>query len=112
MLRGAKRNSTGNNGFRIAQRLGHQFACLEALATGIPVVASDTGGTSEIIREGETGYLCPSTDLDRFADRVVRLLRDPDLRARLGRNGRALVERRYSWTRVAEITEKLYERLV
>jgi len=91
---------------------GLPTACLEALATGIPVVASDTGGTSEIIREGETGYLCPSTDLDRFADRVVRLLRDPDLRARLGRNGRALVEGRYSWTRVAEITEKLYERLV
>jgi phosphatidylinositol alpha-1,6-mannosyltransferase len=82
------------------------------LASGIPVVASDTGGTSEIIREDETGYLCPSSDLDRFADRVVRLLRNPELRARLGRNGRALVENQYSWTRVAEMTERLYERLV
>ena len=91
---------------------GLPTVCLEALASGIPVVASDTGGTSEIIREGETGYLCPSADLDRFADRVIRLLRDPELRARFGRNGRALVERQYSWTRVAAMTERLYERLV
>src|SRR5207249_9713502 len=86
--------------------------CLEALACGIPVVASDTGGTSEIIRDGETGYLCPTGDLDRFAGYVVRLLRDPELRDRLGRNGRALVEHEYSWTRVAEMTERLYERLI
>jgi glycosyltransferase involved in cell wall biosynthesis len=91
---------------------GLPTVCLEALASGIPVVASDTGGTSEIIREGETGYLCPSGDLDRFAERVIRLLRDPELRGRLGRQGRALVERQYSWTRVAEMTERLYERLV
>jgi glycosyltransferase involved in cell wall biosynthesis len=91
---------------------GLPTVCLEALASGIPVVASDTGGTSEIIREGETGYLCPTADLDRFADRVIRLLRDPELRTRLGRDGRALVEHQYSWTRVAEMTEKLYERLV
>jgi glycosyltransferase involved in cell wall biosynthesis len=91
---------------------GLPTVCLEALASGIPVVASDTGGTSEIILENETGYLCPSTDLDRFAERVIRLLRDPELRRRLGRNGRALVEHQYSWTRVAEMTEKLYERLV
>jgi glycosyltransferase involved in cell wall biosynthesis len=91
---------------------GLPTVCLEALASGIPVVASDTGGTSEIIREGETGYLRPSADLDGFADCVVRLLRDPALRTRLGRNGRALVEGQYSWTRVAEMTERLYERLV
>ena len=91
---------------------GLPTVCLEALACGIPVVASDTGGTSEIIREGETGYLCPSADLDRFSDRVICLLRDPELRKRLGRNGRALVEHQYSWTRVAEMTEKLYERLI
>jgi glycosyltransferase involved in cell wall biosynthesis len=91
---------------------GLPTVCLEALATGIPVVASDTGGMSEIIREGETGYLCPSGDLDRFAERVIRLLRDPELRTRFGQNGRALVEDQYSWTRVAEMTERLYERLV
>jgi len=91
---------------------GLPTSCLEALASGTAVVASDTGGVSEIIRDGETGFLCPRGDLDGFADRVVHLLRDPELARRMGRNGRALVEHQYSWTRVAEVTEKLYERLV
>jgi glycosyltransferase involved in cell wall biosynthesis len=91
---------------------GLPTSCLEALASGTAVVASDTGGVSEIIRDGETGFLCLRGDLDGFADRVVRLLRDPDLARRMGRNGRALVEHQYSWTRVAEVTENLYERLV
>ncbi len=91
---------------------GLPTSCLEALAAGTAVVASDTGGTSEIIHDGLTGFLCPRGNLDSFADRVVRLLKDPELRSRLGRNGRALVERQYSWTRVAEMTEGLYERLV
>src|SRR2546422_420867 len=91
---------------------GLPTSCLEALAAGTAVVASDTGGTSEIIHDGLTGFLCPRGDLDAFADRVVRLLRDPVLRSRFGQNGRALVEHQYSWTRVAEMTERLYERLV
>jgi glycosyltransferase involved in cell wall biosynthesis len=91
---------------------GLPTCCLEALASGTAVVASDTGGVSEIIQEGQTGFLCPRGDLDAFADRVVLLLRNPDLARRLGRNGRALVEHLYSWTRVAEVTERLYEGLV
>src|SRR5437667_3351822 len=91
---------------------GLPTSCLEALASGTPVVASDTGGTSEIIQDGQTGFLCPRGNLDDFADRVVRLLQDPELASRLGRNGRALVEHLYSWTRIAEVTERLYERLV
>jgi len=91
---------------------GLPTSCLEALASGTAVVASDTGGTSEIIQDGQTGFLCPRGDLDAFADRVVLLLRDPELARRMGRNGRALVEHLYSWTRVAEVTERLYEGLV
>jgi glycosyltransferase involved in cell wall biosynthesis len=91
---------------------GLPTSCLEALACGTAVVASDTGGTSEIIQDGQTGFLCPRGNLDAFVDRVVRLLRDPDLARRLGQNGRALVEHLYSWTRVAEVTEGLYERLM
>jgi glycosyltransferase involved in cell wall biosynthesis len=91
---------------------GLPTSCLEALASGTAVVASDTGGVSEIIHDGETGFLCPRGNLDAFADRVVLLLRNPDLASRLGRNGRALVEDLYSWTRVAEVTERLYDSLV
>jgi glycosyltransferase involved in cell wall biosynthesis len=91
---------------------GLPTVCLEALACGIPVVASDTGGTSEVILDGETGFLRPVDDLPGFADRVVLLLQNDSLRQRMGRAGRRLVEGMYSWTRIAEMTERLYERLV
>lgn len=91
---------------------GLPTVCLEALASGVPVVASSAGGTPEVVVDGETGFICSPHDLPRFADRVVALLRDPALRRRLGRNGRALVERHHSWSQVAEMTEKLYMQLV
>src|SRR2546422_7066980 len=91
---------------------GLPTSCLEALASGTAVVASDTGGTSEIIQDGQTGFLCPRGDLDAFADRVVRLLPDPDLARRPGRDGRGLVRHPDSWTRVAQVTGHLYEWLV
>lgn len=90
---------------------GLPTVCLEALASGVPVVASDTGGTSEVIIDGQTGFLRPANDLSGFADRVIEILRDPALRNLLGRKGRALVERQHSWSRVAEMTERLYKQL-
>ncbi len=67
-------------------------ALAEAMAVARPVVATDGGGIPEIVREGETGYLVRSRDTLEFADRVVRLLRDPALRARLGAAGRNRAE--------------------
>ncbi len=64
----------------------------EAMAVARPVVATDGGGIPEIVRDGETGYLVRSRDTPEFADRVVRLLRDPALRARLGAAGRNRAE--------------------
>ncbi|HYM40923.1 MAG TPA: glycosyltransferase family 4 protein [Thermoplasmata archaeon] len=91
---------------------GLPTVCLEALACGVPVVASETGGTSEVVLEGRTGYLCPAERPAAFAERVLAILHDPGLRQRMGRAGRALVEQGHSWGRVAELTERLYEQLV
>lgn len=91
---------------------GLPTVCLEALACGVPVVASATGGTSEVVIQGETGFLCPAERPAAFAERVLVILRDPSLRRRMGHAGRALVEREHSWSRVAELTERLYDRLV
>ncbi len=91
---------------------GLPTVCLEALACGVPVVASETGGTSEVVIDGQTGFLCPAERPAAFAERVLTLLHDPALRGRMGRAGRALVEREHSWSRVAELTERLYEQLV
>ncbi len=86
------------------------MVALEAMACGAPVVASDVGGLSYIVRDGETGYLVPERDPRALADCLNRLLRDPELRARLGKRG-IEVAREYAWTRVADQIETLYAAL-
>lgn len=64
---------------------------LEAQASGLPVVAFRSGGIPEIVRDGETGYLVPRMDGEKFVDRLERLIRDPALRRGLGDAGVAHV---------------------
>jgi D-inositol-3-phosphate glycosyltransferase len=87
------------------------MVALEAMACGAPVVASDVGGLSFIVRDGETGYLVPERDPRALADCLGKLLRDPDLRARLGRRG-IEVARDYAWRRIADRIESLYASLL
>ncbi|KAK9321363.1 hypothetical protein V1517DRAFT_326597 [Lipomyces orientalis] len=61
---------------------------LEAMASGIPVVARDMGGPSEIVDDQKSGYLVEPSDLDDFVGRVEMLGRDPELRTNMGRRGR------------------------
>ncbi|MGC4805704.1 glycosyltransferase family 4 protein [Micromonospora sp. DT233] len=70
---------------------------LEASATGLPVVAGDSGGAPDAVREGETGYVVPGRDVAVLADRVATLLADRELARRLGAAGRAWVEREWRW---------------
>mgnify|MGYP002378686985 FL=1 len=77
---------------------------VEAMASGKPVVSSNQGGPSETVVDGVTGYLVPPRDPDALAENVVRLLRDPALRARLGQAGRLRVETRFA----AEATARLF----
>jgi phosphatidylinositol alpha-1,6-mannosyltransferase len=74
---------------------------LEASATGLPVIAGDSGGAPDAVLDGETGYVVPGRARDELADRVVRLLRDPALRRRLGEAGRAWVEADWRWELLA-----------
>jgi phosphatidylinositol alpha-1,6-mannosyltransferase len=74
---------------------------LEASATGLPVVAGDSGGAPEAVREGETGYVVGGDDVQALTDRLVTLLRDDALRARMGTAGRAWVEKQWDWDGLA-----------
>lgn len=72
------------------------MAAVEAMASGKPIVSTRRGGPSETIVEGETGFLVDAGDAPALAERVIRLLRDPVLRQRLGEAGRARVEAQFS----------------
>jgi D-inositol-3-phosphate glycosyltransferase len=87
------------------------MVALEAMACGTPVVASDVGGLSFVVRDGETGFLVPERDSRALADCLGRLLREPELRARLGAQG-IQVAHKYAWSRIADQIEALYESVV
>jgi len=75
---------------------------LEASATGLPVVAGDSGGAPDAVREGETGFVVPGRDVAAVAERVTALLSDVALARRLGAAGRAWVEAEWRWDTQAD----------
>jgi N-acetyl-alpha-D-glucosaminyl L-malate synthase BshA len=71
------------------------LAALEAMACGVPVVASAVGGLPEVIPDGEVGALCPLGDIEAMAAAAGRILGDADLHRRFSRAARRLAESRY-----------------
>ncbi len=87
---------------------GFSQALLEAMALGLPVAATDTGGNPELVTDGVTGLLVPFRRPDAWADALERLARDADLRRRLGEAARRHVRATHSLEGVAERTEAVY----
>ena len=88
------------------------LAALEAMACGVPVVASRVGGLPEVITDGLTGYLRDPDDHAGMAAAVLDLLDDPSLRQRVAHLARASVVDRFDEDRVVPMYEALYERLL
>jgi glycosyltransferase involved in cell wall biosynthesis len=86
-------------------------AVLEAAAAGRAIVATAAGGTGEIVLDGQTGLLVPVGDRDALAAGIVRLARDPDLRARLGAAARERAATVFGMDRFVAETVALYEEL-
>jgi glycosyltransferase involved in cell wall biosynthesis len=72
------------------------YSCLEAMAAGRAIVASDAGGLPELIEDGRNGLLAKSGDAQAFARAIERMIEDPALRERLGAAARRTVEERYT----------------
>ena len=88
---------------RRSERLGVEgfgIALVEASACGLPVVAANSGGIPDAVRDGETGFLVPPEEPAAFADAICRLLADPAIGKRIGQNGRRAVESYFNWDRV------------
>lgn len=87
-------------------------AVIEASACELPVIVSDAGGLPEVVRDGETGLVVPRDNVPALQAALERLLLDPALRERLGRNGRAHVEREFEWNHCVDLMEKVYTSLI
>lgn len=91
-----------------SRREGFGVACLEAMAHGRPVVATDVGGLRDLVVDGETGLVVPSRDPAALRAALDRLLADPALRRRLGSAGRRRAQERFSWDVVTQATVAAY----
>jgi glycosyltransferase involved in cell wall biosynthesis len=87
---------------------GFSNSITEYMAVGRPVVATDGGGTRELVVDGETGFLVPPADSGALAARIECLLDNPTLARQMGEAGRARVRREFSITRMIEETVGLY----
>ncbi|MFB6845863.1 glycosyltransferase family 4 protein [Streptomyces sp. NPDC056373] len=80
---------------------------LEASATGLPVVAGDSGGAPDAVLDGETGWVVRGGSPEEAADRISVLLGDAELRRRMGERGRQWVEEKWRWDLLAEYLKDL-----
>jgi glycosyltransferase involved in cell wall biosynthesis len=91
---------------------GLSVSILEAMATGLPVVATAVGGTPEVVIDGETGLLVPPREPRKLAEAIERLLADRGLREAFGKAGRTRVEAHFGEKLMLQRVEALLDRLV
>lgn len=91
-----------------SRREGFGVACLEAMAHGRPVVATDVGGLRDLVVDGETGLVVPARDPAALRHALERLLADRELRHRLGAAARERARQRFSWETVTDATLAAY----
>ena len=82
------------------------------MAVGLPVVTTDVAGTSELVLNGQTGYVVPQGDVEGMAHAMVSLVADKQLRQRMGQAGRERIEREFSFTHRLRRIEELYARIL
>jgi glycosyltransferase involved in cell wall biosynthesis len=96
---------------QIEEGLGMVF--LEAAAAGLPAIATRQGGIPEVVRDGETGLMLDKKDDDReLADKILALVWHQEQRKKMGRQGREWVKENFSWEKIAQRQEEVYEEIV
>ena len=84
---------------------------LEAMACGLPVVASRASGLEELVHEGINGYLVDINDHTALADRLVDLIDNPYERQRMGKESRKIAEQEFAWEYIAEQYVEIYRQI-
>jgi glycosyltransferase involved in cell wall biosynthesis len=95
-----------------SQAEGISNTILEAMACGLPVVATDVGGNSELVVDGETGTLVPPGDPSSMADAMARYAQDQALRKAHGQAAQARIAEHFSMQRMLSAYDTVYQQLM
>lgn len=85
---------------------------LEAMATGLPIIATDVGGNPELVEQNVNGFLVPVGDSDKLADRIELLVKDQDKRQYFGTASSRKVDKNFNWDKTVESYIGVYDRLL
>ncbi len=91
---------------------GMPLTLLEALASGVPVVATEVGGIPEVVESGKTGYLVPKGSAEFLAKRIVELLQDPAKAQAMAIAGRAMVREKFPAEKMVAGIENIYDEVL
>jgi glycosyltransferase involved in cell wall biosynthesis len=87
---------------------GLPTSVMEAASIGLPIIATDVGGTGEIIADYKTGILIKAANTSQLEQKLRELLTNTQLRGELGANARIFVEQKFNWEKIAELVESVY----
>jgi len=94
----------------LSEGLGNSF--LEAMAAGIPVIATPVGGIPDFLVDGETGLFCEVSNPKSIAQKVEKLIKDRESREYIVRRAREMVKEKYQWKRIAEKMKNILRDIV
>jgi colanic acid/amylovoran biosynthesis glycosyltransferase len=90
-------------------RDGIPVAMMEAMAMGLPLISTIVSGVPELVEDGTSGILVPPKDEKAIADAIIALCKDTDLRVKMGKKGRKMIEREFNITIEAEKLHGIFE---
>ena len=93
-----------------SEGLGTAF--LEAMAAGLPIIATPVGGIPDFLKDRETGLFTKVDDPEDLAEKIEMLFNDEKLREKLIINGRKLVEEKYQWPKIVRDMERVFDSLL
>jgi glycosyltransferase involved in cell wall biosynthesis len=91
---------------------GFGIVALEALACQTPVISTEIVGVAEDLKQSKSGLIIPPKNVEKLAEAIIQLLNDQESTKKMGINGRKLIEKKYTWQRIGELTEKIYKELL
>jgi glycosyltransferase involved in cell wall biosynthesis len=91
---------------------GHPWVIVESMAAGLPVISTDHAAISETVSDGENGFLVPKKDPEAIAEKVIRLIEDPELRERMGKRSREIYREKFTEEIMVEKMSSVFHKVL